>query len=442
MTTSIAVTLCSLFGALLLVMAVLTLGFPVVAAYWKALIRRDRGWAFVPHSRQLRSRIAAAAYIGTGLVLLLAFQPRPFRLPTGAYLVPVGGPPDPVVAAEVAPLIETGQCLGLVVGIVDASGRRTWGYGRARIDGPPVDAGTIFEIGALTHPFTTLILARMIETEQARFDQPVRELLPDSVSVPAFGLEPILLEHLATHRSGLPSQPPGLGAALLDACPPYADPWSGFDAERLYRFLSSYDLERAPGARIEFSDLGVGLLGHALERVAGAGYDTLARREVTEPLRMTDTGVRLDPAARPRLALGYRPGRWSYRGWALASPAHPWRYRAVNGAGGLHSTATDLLTFLSAQLHLESAELQPAMDFTREPRYRGGERDAVGLGWRIRLGDGNEEPMVWASGATGGQRAWMGMIESRGIGVVVLANSPVNVDALGQRLLRRFATGQ
>ena len=48
-----------------------------------------------------------------------------------------------------------------------------------------------------------------------------------------------------------------------DASNPYAD----YTVEQLYSFLSGHELRRAVGSEFEYSNLGVGLLGHVLARV-------------------------------------------------------------------------------------------------------------------------------------------------------------------------------
>jgi CubicO group peptidase (beta-lactamase class C family) len=323
----------------------------------------------------------------------------------------------------------------VVVGIVDPAGTQVFGFGRRRLGGAVPDGQTIFEIGEVTRTFTTLLLARMVERGELTLEKPVRELLPDSVSVPSRMDQPITLEQLASDRSGLPSRPGNLAASPLDWSPPFANPWGGYTQKRLDEFLSSYDLDRAPGAKIVRSNLGMGLLADALVRAARAGYDTLATRELFDRLGMSDTRVALGHPG-DRRSQGYVVGFGGARGWRLASPAHPWSYGALTGAGGLHSTANDLLAFLQAHLHLRSSDLAWAMDETRRPRYRGRGNEAVGLGWSARLGAPGAFPVVWSAGATGGTRSWVGMDEARRVGVVILSNSTMPIDELGFDILR------
>jgi serine-type D-Ala-D-Ala carboxypeptidase/endopeptidase len=63
----------------------------------------------------------------------------------------------------------------------------------------------------------------------------------------------------------------------------------------LYEFLSGYKLTRDIGSQYEYSNLGVGLLGHALSLRAGMSYEALVRSRICDPLGMADTRVTLSP---------------------------------------------------------------------------------------------------------------------------------------------------
>jgi D-alanyl-D-alanine-carboxypeptidase/D-alanyl-D-alanine-endopeptidase len=70
-------------------------------------------------------------------------------------------------------------------------------------------------------------------------------------------------------------------------------------------------------------------------------YPQLLRDEITGPLQMNDTAITLTPSMKARLIQGYNP----------EGQARPTCMGALTGAGGIRSTAADLLTYLDAQLH-------------------------------------------------------------------------------------------
>jgi D-alanyl-D-alanine-carboxypeptidase/D-alanyl-D-alanine-endopeptidase len=102
----------------------------------------------------------------------------------------------------------------------------------------------------------------------------------------------------SSHRSGLPRRPGNMHPK--DPNNPYAD----YSISQLYDFLSNYTLTRDIGEKYEYSNLGVGLLGHILALKAGMDYETLVRTRICEPLNMKSTVITISPRLRSKLAKG------------------------------------------------------------------------------------------------------------------------------------------
>jgi len=176
----------------------------------------------------------------------------------------------------------------MVVGVTEAKNHVVACCGfRDAHTGAPVNEKTIFDIGSITKLFTALLLSDMVSRGEVRLDEPVAELLPAGTRVPLRNGKVITLRDLASHYSGLPRVPTDLGRDHYD------DPYARYAAEELYGFLATHELIRTPGDSFEYSNLGVGLLGHALVLRAGAsGYESLIRARILDPLQMHDTGLR------------------------------------------------------------------------------------------------------------------------------------------------------
>ena len=75
------------------------------------------------------------------------------------------------------------QAVGIVVGIIDANGRRVVAYGHpANADSRVVDGDTIFEIGSVSKVFTSLLLADMVTRNEVALDDPAAKYLPGDVT--------------------------------------------------------------------------------------------------------------------------------------------------------------------------------------------------------------------------------------------------------------------
>ena len=328
------------------------------------------------------------------------------------------------------------QSVGIVVGIISPEGRRVISYGHLnkdnsrtlnsyghlnKDDSRTLDGDTIFEIGSVTKVFTSLILADMVQHGMVALDDPVAEYLPPSVKVPQRNGRSITLIDLATHTSGLPRLPTNMHPK--DPANPYAD----YSVEQLYEFLSDYQLTRDIGSRYEYSNLGGGLLGHALARRAGKDYESLVLSRICNPLGMKSTEITLTPEMKARLAVGHD---------AALEPVENWDLPTLAGAGALRSTANDLLTFLAANLGYTQAPLAPAMAAMLKPRRpTGGGGVEVALGWHIFTSNGKE--IIWHNGGTGGYRSFIGFDPKTRVGVVALSNASTDtgVDDIGHHLL-------
>jgi CubicO group peptidase (beta-lactamase class C family) len=331
-------------------------------------------------------------------------------------------PDDAAITTILANRIDTEKRnVGIVVGVIEPEGQRIVSYGTFSLDeARRVDADTVFEIGSITKVFTSLLLADMVERGEVKLDDPVGKYLPAAVRMPERDGRAITLEDLSTHTSGLPRLPANLKpASMLN---PYAD----YSVTQLYEFLSGYTLPRAIGSQFEYSNLGGGLLGHALALRAGKGYETVIRERILVPLEMTSTAVTLTPDLRARLAHGHNGRR---------EPTSNWDLNTLAGAGGLRSTARDMTKFLAAFVAAQPHPLTAAA-----ARMRSVERPAVGrmtiaLGWQVVKGPAGE--VVFHGGGTGGYSAFIGYMPSRRAGVVVLSNmiAGAGIDDVGLHLL-------
>ena len=71
------------------------------------------------------------------------------------------------------------QGVGIVIGVIDAKGRRVVAYGGLeKGDTRPLDGDTLFEIGSITKVFTSLLLADMVQRGEVRLDDPIAKYVP------------------------------------------------------------------------------------------------------------------------------------------------------------------------------------------------------------------------------------------------------------------------
>jgi CubicO group peptidase (beta-lactamase class C family) len=361
-----------------------------------------------------------AALLPVVLVVHLGAQAKPPAQAPAAAATPLW-PPSAEIQTILKARLNSHPGLGIVVGLVDASGKRTIvtsgtaGESATR----PLDGRTEFEIGSTTKVFTALLLAEMVRRGEVALTDPAAKFAPPTSRIPARGTQQITLADLATHTSGLPRLPTNFQPK--DPENPYAD----FGVTQLYEFLSTYQLPRDIGQQYEYSNLGAGLLGHVLALRAKTTYELALTSRVLTPLGLRDTRITLTPEQSVRLAVGHGPG---------GAPAASWDLNAMAGAGALRSTTDDMLTFLEANLAPSPRRLGPAIAQTHVTRHSADGKDqSIALGWHIRKTPTSE--ITWHNGATGGYHVFMGFNKAKAIAVVVLHNGATGIDDIGAHLL-------
>jgi CubicO group peptidase (beta-lactamase class C family) len=326
---------------------------------------------------------------------------------------------DAEILAIIKKRVDEKRSAGIVVGVVDADGRsRVVAYGDPGPGKPPLDGNSVFEIGSISKVFTATVLAELVAEGKVRLDDPAQKYLSEGVRLPTRGDKVITLGSLAEQNSGLPRMPTNFKPA--NPANPYAD----YTVQQMYDFLSGYQLTRDPGAEFEYSNLGVGLLGHVLTRVTGQSYEAMERQRVWEPLGMTNTAITLTPWMTAHLALGH-----DEKGQVVSN----WDIPTLAGAGAIRSTTNDMLKFLDANLHPERGALQRAMAFAHQERARANNM-MIGLNWMIM--HAGSDTIIWHNGGTGGYRTFIGFEPSRRTGVVVMTNTGgAGADDIGFHIL-------
>jgi CubicO group peptidase (beta-lactamase class C family) len=261
--------------------------------------------------------------------------------------------------------VERGRLPGLIALISRRGVEHVDAIGTLAFDSTrPMRRDTIFRLASVTKPITAVAAMILVEECKLRLDDPVDEWLPELAdrkvlrtidselddTVPA--KRPISLRDLLTFRSGYgevlflsPGCP--LQRALFEASLPLSAWEFPGTADEFMRRVGSLPLASQPGERWLYH-MSADILGVLIARVAGMSLSAFLRERVFKPLGMKDTGFSVPEADLDRLATCYKTDPSSAevsvipeaRGDLLARPCV-----FETGAGGLVSTADDLLAF-------------------------------------------------------------------------------------------------
>jgi CubicO group peptidase (beta-lactamase class C family) len=202
-----------------------------------------------------------------------------------------------------------------------ALGRYTFDPGSAL-----VTSTTLFDIASVSKVVATTTAAAIL-AERGQLDLDSRVPSRPELSVRA----------LLTHTSGLPAY-----IRLFE---------QARDRRELLSLAYGTNLEAAPGARTEYSDIGFIILGDLIEQIAGESLDRFCSREIFQPLGMKDTCFTPPGSLRSRIAPTADDRHFRHK--LIQGEVHDenaWVMNGVAGHAGLFSTAYDLALFADCWL--------------------------------------------------------------------------------------------
>lgn len=294
---------------------------------------------------------------------------------------------------------------------------------RAAGSADPPDGDTRFEWGSITKTFTALLLADAVHRRELALDDAVEDALPTGTRLRDRAGDPIRWLDLATHRSGLPRLPDNLQPARP------ADPYADYDAAALATFLARWRPEHPRGRHFDYSNLGFGLLGHALGLRLGRGLAAALAERVLQPLGLPGVRLRQPGVVVPAVAQGHD---------AAGQPVPPWHFDVLAGAGALTGSARELGRYTQAALGLVDTPLAPAFRLALS-RHADGPSAGVGVGLGWLLGTVAGRPWAQHDGATHGFSSALVLDLQRRRGAAVLANAAVPVTDVAVHLLEPAA---
>lgn len=297
-------------------------------------------------------------------------------------LLQTAAPPPRDLAGLIEPVVRHSRLPALGAAVVTADGLVAVGAAGVRSwsAAVPATAGDQWHIGSCTKTMTATLVARLVERGLLGWETTIGEVLGPDVH-PAW--KKVTVAWLLSHRSGAP----------LNFS---EDLWErmvarGGSVPEQRRFFVTEGLKAAPAAAPNtetiYSNSAFLVAGVMLETLTGASWEDLMRREVFEPLGMTDTGFGA-PGTPGQLdqPLGHTRGDSGWTPVALGPGAD--NPAATGPAGTVHTTLADWARFVAAHLRGERGDER----FLRRATWRRLHRPG-GRGWGYTPG--------WAVGERG-----------------------------------------
>lgn len=267
---------------------------------------------------------------------------------------------------------------------------------------------TILNWGSVSKTIVGLALAKAIESGALSMETPINNVLPFRIVHPRHREIPILVRHLATHRSGIiDGRHYGKSYVVQDDLPPndnYHTDYLGFirshenmSLEAFLRRALSKEGEwytkknfakYAPGEGQEYANLNAALMGLIVENATGKPFVEFCQELIFIPLSMTTAEWGQSSAPDDQKATRYFPAG------KVVPP-----YRLVTYPdGGLHASVNDMANFLREMIRAFAgkSEYLPA-EFARQ--MLPGDEDELRMFWGMgtksrNIGHGGSDPGV------------------------------------------------
>jgi CubicO group peptidase (beta-lactamase class C family) len=309
--------------------------------------------------------------------------------------------------------------VGVSIGIYKNGKASFYGYGETKLGNQKVpDNNTFFEIGSVTKTFTSIAIMNMLLEKRQTIESPVRPYLPANLPTLARDGIEVNFKHLMTHTSGLGYFPDNFGAGYYFGN--IAREFEKYDRNKLFTWLLNTPLRHKPFTTWEYSNGGMGLLGTVLELNYNKRYGTVLQEKMFTPLQLNDTKTDMAETDRRRWATGYSRGK----------EASYWNsLNAMNGAGVIKSTASDMIQYGLANINPPNNLLGTAITQTHQitflPFTNAGDYKINGrLGWFQFIHDQlPNESFIWHNGGTEGFNTDLFINKSKKSVVVILFNS-------------------
>lgn len=320
----------------------------------------------------------------------------------------------------------------LVIGIYKDGKTFIKGYGALSHNSTTVpDGTTIFQLASVSKILTA-------STYQILSDENVFDMdatLNDVIGV-AVELSPqaksVTLRQLATHTSGFPGIPKTLereAVKLVEKENLMENPYGYLGSKHIFDYLKTTVGKREP-CHFEYSNFGMGLLGHVMEVVTKQDLESLVKEKLLTQLNMQNTAIILTPEMKEHLAQGYIDN---------GKPAPLWTFSSLAGAGAFNSNVDDMMKFVRANIEIENSPIHQSLVRTHKLQLSG----KTSIGWMqptfMDRFFGNKTTL-WHNGRVGGYASYISIDIENKMGLVILSNTSADITMLGMMLTRQVRT--
>jgi CubicO group peptidase (beta-lactamase class C family) len=198
------------------------------------------------------------------------------------------------------------------------------GFGTADMElNMPVQPDMVFRIGSITKQFTAVCILKLASEGKLSLQDDIKKFIPD------YGIqEPITIEHLLTHTSGIKSY------TNVDTF--WHHMRKDMTPREIIRLTEKDTLEFKPGSKYNYNNTGYVMLGYIIEKISGKTYEDYLQQNIFTPLGMSNSYFGSESRIIKNRAKGYKKNEKDFFNSDYISMTLP------HAAGSIISTVEDL----------------------------------------------------------------------------------------------------
>ncbi|MBA6296384.1 serine hydrolase [Colwellia sp. MB02u-9] len=288
-----------------------------------------------------------------------------------------------------------------------------------------INSKTLFQIGSQSKVLTSIITLELIDKGELKLTDRVIDLLPDAFPKNSLSkFESLTIEHLLTHRSGLPNYPKNVTRIDGDAF------LGGYDEQMLLSALKVMKLSFKVNEKWDYSNFNYALLGYVLSKVTNKNYAQLVKYYISDKYELPNTLVNLSESQKnTQQAFPYRKDDRQVL-------TKPWDMGLLTPHGGVYSSIDDMAHLMVLQmkaysLFSKSGENSPLVStqIKYDTKFTQGGEKYPGLSYGLGMFEASNqfplfsETVLFHGGDLDGYGCEYLFSPEYGVGVVMLTSS-------------------
>ena len=273
---------------------------------------------------------------------------------------------------------------------------------------------TLYEIASVTKTMTGYLVAMAINEGKLTLDDPIYDILGKKYLNLQYREEPVTIQHLITHTSGLPLNIQGVSRLYQN---PNSNNYSkaqkilaNYSKEELLLEIQSIKLTQKPGEDYSYSNVAPNLIAYILEVVYNKPFEQLLKEKLFIPAKMTNTHINLDNRQQTFLANGYNGDNELMPNFK--KPIQLW-----GAAGRIKSNSEDLLNYIKWQLDEKNDDVK----LSHKKLFHDVDNIWIGCYWEVI--EDNVSYHVEHHGGIYGSQNWLMIYPEQNIGISIITNS-------------------